>query len=635
MSAARPEDRRLPVHHPRAQPRRGQRRGRATFTVADVPGLIPGAAPGPGLGLDFLRHVERCSVLLHVLDCATLEPGPRPAQRPRCDRGRAGRSTTGDVRRAARPPRLVALNKVDVPEAAELAELVRADLEARGLRVFAISAVTHAGLRELTFALAADGRGGPGRPARLRAGRDRAAARGGRRRRLHRRPRPERAGRLHRARRASPSGGCARPTSTTTRPSATWPTGWPGSASRTSWLELGAEPGAVGDHRRRHLRLRADCGRPTSRLPRRPARHRRSARRVRRAPRPTTAWRARSRAGVHEKYEAGRGRSSRRRDAAASAVAVSATVRGAGSRIGPRSHRRQVARRRRLAASTNASTRLSMPSPSAAPPASQVVLVSSGAIAAGIGPLGLRTRPRDLATQQAAASVGQLLLVERYAASFARYGLHGRPGAAHRRRPAPRGHYRNAAPHPGAAARPSASSRSSTRTTPSRRTRSASATTTGSPRCRPPGARRRAGPAVRRRRPLHRQARTARIRRSSPRSRRMADLDDVDVGRARQRRRHRRHGDQDRRGRDRDRRGHPGAARRGRLDRRRRWRRDGGTCFHAAATAGVAAVLAAARDARRGAGWCSTTARSPPSCSGASPCCRPAITSVAGELRCR
>jgi glutamate 5-kinase len=74
----------------------------------------------------------------------------------------------------------------------------------------------------------------------------------------------------------------------------------------------------------------------------------------------------------------------------------------------------------------------------------QVVLVSSGAIAAGIGPLGLRTRPRDLATQQAAASVGQLLLAERYAASFARYGL--RVGQVlltaddlHRR-----GHYRNA-----------------------------------------------------------------------------------------------------------------------------------------------------------------------------------------------
>ena len=74
----------------------------------------------------------------------------------------------------------------------------------------------------------------------------------------------------------------------------------------------------------------------------------------------------------------------------------------------------------------------------------QVVLVSSGAIAAGIGPLGLKTRPRDLATQQAAASVGQLLLAERYAASFARYSLQvGQvlltADDLHRR-----GHYRNA-----------------------------------------------------------------------------------------------------------------------------------------------------------------------------------------------
>ncbi|MDF5755272.1 glutamate 5-kinase [Spongiactinospora sp. TRM90649] len=53
----------------------------------------------------------------------------------------------------------------------------------------------------------------------------------------------------------------------------------------------------------------------------------------------------------------------------------------------------------------------------------QIVLVSSGAIAAGLGPLGLPTRPRDLATQQAAASVGQGVLVARYTSSFARYGL--------------------------------------------------------------------------------------------------------------------------------------------------------------------------------------------------------------------
>src|SRR3982750_4502833 len=52
--------------------------GDVRFTLADVPGLIPGASQGKGLGLEFLRHVERCSVLAHVVDCATLEPGRDP-----------------------------------------------------------------------------------------------------------------------------------------------------------------------------------------------------------------------------------------------------------------------------------------------------------------------------------------------------------------------------------------------------------------------------------------------------------------------------------------------------------------------------------------------------------------------------
>ena len=62
----------------------------------------------------------------------------------------------------------------------------------------------------------------------------------------------------------------------------------------------------------------------------------------------------------------------------------------------------------------------------------EIVLVSSGAIAAGLEPLGLTARPRDLATQQAAASVGQGLLVHRYTEAFARPRGHRRPGAADR-----------------------------------------------------------------------------------------------------------------------------------------------------------------------------------------------------------
>jgi GTPase len=123
--------------------------GDVRYTVADVPGLIEGASEGRGLGHEFLRHVERCQALVHVVDCATMEPGRDPLtdidviERELENYGGLGER-----------PRLVALNKVDVPEARDLAELVRPELEARGWPVLAVSAASHEGLRELSFALA-------------------------------------------------------------------------------------------------------------------------------------------------------------------------------------------------------------------------------------------------------------------------------------------------------------------------------------------------------------------------------------------------------------------------------------------------------------------------------------------------
>ncbi|WP_344677780.1 GTPase ObgE [Saccharopolyspora taberi] len=132
--------------------------GETVFTVADVPGLIPGASQGKGLGLDFLRHIERCAVLVHVVDCATHEPGRDPLSDVDALETELAEYTpalaehgAGDL---ASRPRLVVLNKVDVPEARELAEMVRPDLEARGWPVFEVSTASHEGLRELSFAMA-------------------------------------------------------------------------------------------------------------------------------------------------------------------------------------------------------------------------------------------------------------------------------------------------------------------------------------------------------------------------------------------------------------------------------------------------------------------------------------------------
>jgi GTP-binding protein len=123
--------------------------GEITFTVADVPGLIEGASEGRGLGHEFLRHVERCAALVHVVDTATMEPGRNPLDDlDIIERELANHGGLEDR------PRLVALNKIDVPDGRGIAEIVAEDLDARGLRVFPISAASGEGVRDLIFAMA-------------------------------------------------------------------------------------------------------------------------------------------------------------------------------------------------------------------------------------------------------------------------------------------------------------------------------------------------------------------------------------------------------------------------------------------------------------------------------------------------
>ncbi|QTZ91913.1 GTPase ObgE [Streptomyces auratus] len=123
--------------------------GSTVYTIADVPGLIPGASQGKGLGLEFLRHVERCEVLVHILDTAALESDRDPVSD--LDRIEEELAQYGGLENR---PRVVVLNKVDVPDGKDLADMIRPDLEERGYRVFEVSAVAHLGLKELSYALA-------------------------------------------------------------------------------------------------------------------------------------------------------------------------------------------------------------------------------------------------------------------------------------------------------------------------------------------------------------------------------------------------------------------------------------------------------------------------------------------------
>lgn len=121
-----------------------------TFVIADIPGIIEGASEGAGLGLQFLKHVERTEVLLHMLSV-----DPAPGREPIADfdalMAELGRFDPRLVER----PMLVAVSKCDLQEAQEAYEQVRTALAPRGYQVFAISSATGQGLTPLLEALEA------------------------------------------------------------------------------------------------------------------------------------------------------------------------------------------------------------------------------------------------------------------------------------------------------------------------------------------------------------------------------------------------------------------------------------------------------------------------------------------------
>ena len=123
--------------------------GDTRFTAADVPGLIPGASEGKGLGHEFLRHVERCAALVHVLDCATLETERDPVKD--FDVIEEELKLYGGL---ADRPRIIALNKIDLPDGKAMADMVQPLLEERGYPVFQVSAASREGMQELIYAMA-------------------------------------------------------------------------------------------------------------------------------------------------------------------------------------------------------------------------------------------------------------------------------------------------------------------------------------------------------------------------------------------------------------------------------------------------------------------------------------------------
>lgn len=119
------------------------------FVMADIPGLVEGASKGVGLGHDFLRHVERTKVLVHVVDAAGSEGGD-----PVEDIEKINGELYSYDPKLLNKPQIVAANKMDIPEAKEGFERLKAVYEPKGVQVYPVSAAANQGIQELLHGIA-------------------------------------------------------------------------------------------------------------------------------------------------------------------------------------------------------------------------------------------------------------------------------------------------------------------------------------------------------------------------------------------------------------------------------------------------------------------------------------------------
>jgi GTP-binding protein len=121
-----------------------------SFVMADIPGLIEGASEGVGLGLQFLRHVERCRVLIHLLDLGAVVEGRDPAR----DFAVLNKELQKYSKELFQRPQVVVANKLDLPYAREALPKLKAKLEKKGVKVLAISGATGEGIPQVLDAVA-------------------------------------------------------------------------------------------------------------------------------------------------------------------------------------------------------------------------------------------------------------------------------------------------------------------------------------------------------------------------------------------------------------------------------------------------------------------------------------------------